>query len=235
MSEMERRFTPVPVQVRAESGHRKIGGYAAMFDKLSRNLGGFVEVVTPSFFNHTRANGWPDVICRYNHDDNMLLGTTGGNTLRLWTDETGLVYEVDPPASRADIVELIERGDVRKSSFAFRVDSKGDEWTLTDQDYPLRKLTSGQLVDVAPVNMPAYESTSAGMRNLDVALASLAARMEADPAEVRKLAQENDLKRFFVRTDIRGASTKPKVKPKKTLLGAAAALELLARREDPYA
>jgi HK97 family phage prohead protease len=232
MSEMERRFTPVPVQVRADAGHRKVGGYAAMFDKLSRNLGGFVEVVTPSFFNHTRANGWPDVICRYNHDDNMLLGTTGGNTLKLWTDETGLMYEVDPPASRADIVELIERGDVRKSSFAFKVDVNGDEWTLTDQDYPLRKLVSGHLVDVAPVNTPAYDSTTTGMRSVEVALRSLAGKMDADLTEVRKLAEENELKRFFVRTDNKGAPKPPK---KKTLLGASAALELMARKQDPYA
>lgn len=231
MSEMERRFTPVPVQVRADNGVRKVGGYAAMFDKLSRNLGGFVEVVTPSFFNLTRANGWPDVICRYNHDDNMLLGTTGGNTLRLWTDETGLMYEVDPPQSRSDIVELIERGDVRKSSFAFRIDNNGDEWTVTDQDFPLRKLVSGQLVDVAPVNMPAYENTSVGARSVDVALRSLADKMQAPLEEVRKMSEENDLKRFFVRTDNRG---KPKPQARKTLLGAAAALELLARKEDPY-
>lgn len=231
MSDLERRFTPVPVQVRAESGSRKIGGYAAMFDKLSRNLGGFVESVCPSAFNHTRANGWPDVIARYNHDDNMLLGTTGGNTLRLWTDETGLMYEVDPPQSRQDIVELIERGDVRKSSFAFRVDVNGDEWTLTDQDFPLRKLTSCQLVDVAPVNMPAYNDTSTGMRSVEVALRSLAEKMGAELPEVRKMAEENELKRFFVRTDNKG---QPKAPKKRTLLGASAALELLARKEDPY-
>jgi HK97 family phage prohead protease len=232
MSELERRFTPVPVQVRAEGNNRRLGGYAAMFDKLSRNLGGFVEVVDRSFFNHTRANGWPDVICRYNHDDNMLLGTTGGNTLRLWTDETGLMYEVDPPDSRADIVELIQRGDVRKSSFAFRVDVNGDEWTLTDQEFPLRKLTSGQLVDVAPVNMPAYDNTSAGMRSVEVALRSLADKMEAPYEDVRKMSEDGDLKRFFVVTSTRGA--KPRKAPKKTLLGASAALELLARKEDPY-
>lgn len=231
MSEMERRFTPVPVQVRAENGVRKIGGYAAMFDKLSRNLGGFVERVRPSCFNVTRANGWPDVICRYNHDDNMLLGTTGGNTLRLWTDETGLMYEVDPPQSREDIVELVGRNDVRKSSFAFRVDVNGDEWTLTDQDYPLRDLVSAQLIDVAPVNVPAYDNTSAGLRSVEVALRSLATKMGADEAEVRKLAEENELKRFFVRTDNKGAPKQPK---KRTLLGASAALELLARKEDPY-
>lgn len=231
-ADMERRYTPVPVQVRAEGAAKRIGGYAAMFNKLSRNLGGFVEVVTPSFFNITRANGWPDVIARYNHDDNMLLGTTGGNTLRLWTDETGLMYDVDPPLARADVVELVERGDVRKSSFAFRMDRNGDEWTMTDQEFPLRRLVSGQLVDVAPVNMPAYESTSAGMRSYDVALRSLADKMETSFEEVRKLSEDGDLKKFFVRTDTRGA--RPKIKPKKTLLGASAALDLLARKEDPY-
>lgn len=233
MSEMERRFTPVPVQVRADNGKRKVGGYAAMFKKLSRNLGGFVEVVEPSFFNHTRANGWPDVIARYNHDDNMLLGTTGGNTLRLWTDETGLMYEVDPPQARNDIVELIERGDVRKSSFAFRLDNNGDEWTLTDQDYPLRKLVSGQLVDVAPVNSPAYDNTSVGMRGVEIALRSLATKMNAEFDEVRKMSEENELKRFFVRTDNRGVPKQ--VQPKKqTMLGASAALALLARKDDPF-
>src|SRR3954464_4032763 len=40
----ERRFTPGRGEVRAGSGEpRTIGGYAAVFNKLSGNLGGFVE------------------------------------------------------------------------------------------------------------------------------------------------------------------------------------------------
>lgn len=234
MADLERRYTPVPVQVRADTDKRKISGYAAVFDKLSRNLGGFVEVVNRSFFNLTRANGWPDVICRYNHDDNMVLGTTGGRTLDLALDETGLLYDVTPPKARADILELVERGDVRKSSFAFRVDTNGDEWGTTDQGYPLRKLVSGQLVDVAPVNSPAYTDTTAALRGdaVTAALRSLAAKMEAPIDEVRQLAAQDELRRFFVRTDNKGALVKP---PKPRMLGAAAALQLLARKEDPYA
>jgi HK97 family phage prohead protease len=224
MSSIERRYTLVPVEVRVHGERRSIGGYAAKFNRMSQNLGGFVERVAPTFFNKSRGDGWPDVLARYNHDDNMLLGTTGGGTLRLSVDDTGLLYEVDPPAARADVVELVERGDVRKSSFAFRVGPDGDEWGLTDQGYPMRTLLSGPLVDVAPVNLPAYMDSSVGMRGIDAALASLASTMEADVEEVRKLAEEDELRQFFVRTDQPAA--------KRAVYGTAAVMEL-KRKQAP--
>lgn len=187
MNNPERRFTRGLVEIRGES-QRAIGGYAAKFDRLSQNLGGFVEQINRSFFNKSQSDGWPDVLARYNHDDNMLLGTTAGGTLRLMLDDTGLVYEVDPPTHRADVVELIARGDVRQSSFAFM--TYEDDWAMTENDFPLRTLISGQLRDVAPVNTPAYQDTSTGLR-------SLAVRFEADLSEVQKLAEEGELKRFF--------------------------------------
>lgn len=228
-SSTERRFTAVPVELRAKEQLR-IGGYAATFGRLSQNLGGFVEDVAPGFFNDSRSRGWPDVLARYNHDDNMLLGTTGGNTLRLSIDETGLFYEVDLPNSRADIAELVERGDVRKSSFAFR--TLEDSWSTTDQGFPKRTLVSGQLVDVAPVNTPAYNDTSVGKRAIDITggLESLARHVDADLDEVRKLADADELRKFFVRTD-RAGQPKPE-KPK--LFGPSAAAQLLARRSDPW-
>jgi HK97 family phage prohead protease len=192
MSELERRFTSVPVELRTKQDAHRIGGYAAKFRSMSQNLGGFVEVIAPAFFNDSRSRGWPDVMARYNHDDNMLLGTTGGGTLRLMVDETGLDYEVDLPESRADIAELVSRGDVRKSSFAFR--TLEDEWSTTDQGFPLRTLITGALVDVAPVNSPAYLDTSTGLR-------SLATKFSADIEEVRTLAKADELRKFFVRTD----------------------------------
>lgn len=215
MSEIERRYTLVPVELRANGDRRAIGGYASVFKRQSNNLGGFVEQVMPTFFNKSRGDGWPDVMCRYNHDDNMLLGTVGGGTLKLSVDETGLLYEVpDPPQSRNDVVELVARGDVRKSSFAFRC--REDEWTQNDQGTPLRSLHTGQLIDVAPVNIPAYTDATAGLR-------SLAQFFEADLEEVRKLATENELRKFFVRTD----------QPTKKGLTGAQALIALQSRIDP--
>ena len=226
MTNIERRYTLVPVELRARGEKRAIGGYAAVFNRLSQNLGGFVEQVAPAFFNKSRGDGWPDVLARYNHDDNMLLGTTGGGTLRLSVDETGLLYDVDPPVARSDIVELVERGDVRKSSFAFRLFTDGDDWSMSDQGYPLRTLVSGQLVDVAPVNMPAYTDSSVGMR-ADGALESLAHKMNAPIDEVRKLADANELRKFFVRT---GGDPRP---PKAKDFGPAALLAIKARSTPP--
>jgi len=199
MSDAERRFTSVPVEIRAGSDKRTIGGYAAKFERMSQNLGGFVERIAPGFFNKSRGDGWPGVIARYNHDDNMVLGTIGGGTLRLGVDEIGLTYEVDLPSARADVFELVQRGDVRQSSFAFVAFE--DDWTTSDQGFPLRTLVSGRLHDVAPVNTPAYEDTSVGTRSIDGALASLARKFEADPAEVRKMAASDELTKFFRRTD----------------------------------
>jgi len=229
----ERRLTAVAVEARAgdDGGPRRIGGYAAKFDVLSRNLGGFVEKVGGSFFDKSRGDGWPDVMARYNHDDNMLLGTTAGRTLRLSVDKVGLVYEVDLPAARADVFELVERGDVQKSSFAFRVPPEGDEWTLDERGFPLRVLHTGQLVDVAAVNMPAYADTSTGVRTLvdpTVALRSLALKAEAPLDVVVAAAATDELRRFLTVT----GSVQPLPKPK--MFGASAAADLLSRREDPY-
>lgn len=215
----ERRFTPGVVEVRATAGgEKRIGGYAAVFGKLSRNLGGFVELVNQSAFNESRMDGFPEVVARYNHDDMMLLGTTAAGTLRLSVDDAGLDYSVAPPPSRADVLELVERGDVRKSSFAFRVMAGGDEWTTTEQGYPMRTLTNVQLVDVAPVVSPAYTDSSVGLR-------SLAEYVHVDPDEVRQYAEADDLRRFFVRSDTESTA----VKATKKLFGPAALAQLRAK------
>lgn len=213
------------VQLRAKGERPRIGGYAAKFNTESKNLGGFVETIAPGFFNDSMSRGWPDVIARYNHDDNMLLGTTAARTLDLQVDNIGLAYDVEPPKSAGYVIELVERGDVFKSSFAFY--TLEEEWSTSDQGFPKRSLVSGQLVDVAPVVRPAYDDTSSGIRSLDrveAGLRSLAKHAQADFEEVRKLAEADELRRFFVRTDQAG---QPVVK--KTTLGAAARMALLAR------
>lgn len=188
MNAQERRFTRGLVEVRAAGDNRTIGGYAAKYNALSRNLGGFVERIDPGFFAKSEGDGWPEAMARYNHDDNMLLGTAAAGTLRLFTDGTGLDYSVDVPQARADVYELVQRGDVQRSSFAFYTFE--DDWGMTDQGFPVRTLLSGQLVDVAPVNTPAYLDTSTGLR-------SLAEHAGADLAEVRQAAEGGHLEQFL--------------------------------------
>lgn len=157
----------MPVEFRAAAeGDKGIGtmrGYAAVYGKLSQNLGGFVEQVDPAAFRKSLADNVP-VMARYNHEH--LIGTTEAETLRLFTDDTGLGYEVDLPDTSVgrDIAALAERGDLRYSSFAFQTIE--DEWDVTEQGFPLRTLRAVRLVDVAPVDDPAYRDTSVAMRSL---------------------------------------------------------------------
>jgi HK97 family phage prohead protease len=234
----ERRFTRFPPELRTdgENGPQFIYGYAAAFGKLSRKLGGFVEQVDPGCFNESRADGWPDVVCRYNHKDDALLGTTYARTLRLATDKTGLAYEVEPPQARADVLEYVQRGDIRHSSFAFRVFPGGDEWGVSEFNYPMRTLLSVQLVDVAPVLDPAYPDATAAARALNGAVESLAGWVQGDPEEVRARLSEGRAMEFFRRSDGNG---KPKERqraaPRPALTGAQALLALQANMSDPYA
>ena len=198
------RFTAQRPELRDSSGVKHIAGYASVFGKRSRNLGGFVEQIDRRAFDATELNGWADVVCRYNHDDNYLLGTTQGNTLVLRTDDTGLWYDVTPPSFRMDIVELCARGDVTQSSFAFRVPDNGDYWERSGPGgMPLRTVTNTELVDVAPVNTPAYTDATAHARSFDDDLIlSLARLKECSPTEVRSYLNEaGNVAKFFKRSD----------------------------------
>lgn len=231
---IERRYSRSPVECRAVGDDRHIVGYAAVFHTarmpaMSKNLGGFVERVMPSAFLQCRQAGWPGVICRYDHDSSMLLGTVAGHTLTVNPDELGLRYDVLPPQARADILELVGRGDIQHSSFAFRVPSGGEEWSLSEQNYPVRSLVDVELIDVAPVLQPAYADSTAGLR-------SLAETVGVEFEEVRKLAECDELRRFFMRTDRPSLPASKQAAPpqRKRMLGAAALTILMDRREDPY-
>lgn len=159
-----------PIELRAgkDGSPGTLAGYAIVYNSLSQNLGGFVERVSPGAADKSIADG-VRVLARYNHDDNFLLGATDSGTVRLSTDSTGVLYEVDLPDTSVgrDLAVLAARGDVRHSSFAFY--TIDDEWGYTAQDFPLRTLNAVQLVDVAPVNTPAYMDTTAAMRSLAAA------------------------------------------------------------------
>ena len=198
----ERRINPFKPEIRSANGAAPhIVGYASVFNKLSRKLGGFVEKVNNRAFTQSKTEGWPDVVCRYNHNDDFLLGTTRAGTCLIDFDDTGLMYDVDPPTARGDIIELCQRGDCQHSSFAFRVPEGGDDWSLSDFNYPLRTLLNVELVDVAPVITPAYPDATSALRAVEGAVNSLSMRFQAEPAEIRSLLAENMGVKLFKRSD----------------------------------
>lgn len=165
----ERRFYTTEFEARNVGNEFRIAGHAAVFERHSQDLGGFVERVAPGAFAKTIREA--DVRALFNHDPNMILGRSRGGmgTLRLAEDRQGLSYEVslDRRQSYAnDLAIAIERGDVTQSSFGFRTIS--DSWSRTDSGYPLRTLTEVSLNngDVSPVTYPAYLDADVAARAL---------------------------------------------------------------------
>ena len=179
-----------PFEVRAVEGipggdNLKITGYAAVYNQLSDDLGGFREKIKRGFF--TPAIGRDDVRALFNHDDNFVLGRTKNDTLILEEDNNGLKVEIVPPDTSyaRDLVNLIKRGDVNQMSFQFVLEENGDSWDSTDLNNVIRTLhTIKELWDVSPVTFPAYPQTKAGMRSArDVFINYLESVLEEEPEE----------------------------------------------------
>ena len=189
---IERRTATEGVELREEGDTLTAVGYAATFNSLSQNLGGFVEEVRNGAFVSTLNQA--DVRALFNHEPDHLLGRSTTGTLRLAEDDHGLRYEIDLPNTTLgrDVAELLRRGDISGSSFGFRTIS--DEWSETDDGYPLRTLTAVALRDVGPVTFPAYSSTEASLR-------SLADDRELNLTDLIEAAEANNLRSLIFPTD----------------------------------
>jgi HK97 family phage prohead protease len=194
MTDTERRdYGANDIEVRVEGDSAFIKGYAAKFNTLSSNLGGFVEQVAPSAFEES-VNREHDVRALFNHDPNIVLGRTRSGTLKLRNDDIGLEYEAEgnmKKRSVRDLVADIERQDVDQSSFGFR--TLEDDWSTTDEDYPLRTLIRVRLYDVSPATIPAYPDTT-------VAIRSLADITEQPIEELVEAAGRDELRSFLLET-----------------------------------
>ena len=181
----ERRTATEGVELREEGNTMTAIGYASVFNRLSQNLGGFVERVAQGTFAKTIQEA--DVRALFNHDADQVLGRSKSGTLRMQEDEKGLRYEIDLPNTQLgrDLAALLQRGDISGSSFGFTTIS--DEWGETEDGYPLRTLTEVKLRDVSPVTFPAYTSSEASLR-------SLAEERSIDLAILVDAAERNDLR-----------------------------------------
>ena len=167
----ETRLFPSKLETR-DDGTRTMTGYAAVFNTLSEDLGGFREQIAPGAFAEVLND---DVRALYNHNSDLLpLGRTP-DTLRLIEDGRGLKVEVDLPDTQfaRDLVVSIERGDVSQMSFGFSVSMDGQKWEDREIDgkkQTVRTLTRiKRLYDVSPVVFPAYPDTEVAVRCLECA------------------------------------------------------------------
>ncbi|MBB4267599.1 HK97 family phage prohead protease [Roseospira visakhapatnamensis] len=164
MVDLERRIAGA-TDLRLEAGDApRIVGHAALFDRLSEDLGGFRERIRPGAFADSLER--EDVRALFNHDPNVILGRNRAGTLRLGEDAEGLAIEIDPPDTQAarDLMVSIARGDVSQMSFGFIVRPGGQSWEKDAEGRVLRTLTAVRLLDVSPVVFPAYPDTAVAVR-----------------------------------------------------------------------
>ncbi len=169
---------------------RTLTGYAAVFNKPSKNLGGFVEVIAPGAFTQTITQR--DVLALVSHDATRLLGRTSSGTLRLSEEDLGLRYELDLPDTTEgrDLAAMVARGDIRGSSVGWLKANAKDSWGRSEQGYAQRTVHEVSLQNVGPTPIPAYEDTeSVGA----LALRSLAEARNLDQQTVEAAAQADRL------------------------------------------
>jgi HK97 family phage prohead protease len=149
---------------KSDDGKRTLSGYAAVFNSLSADLGGWREQILPGAFSKCLASN-PDIVCLRDHNPSMILGRTTAGTLRVSQDEIGLRFECDlPDTTQAnDLVTSLERGDLNGCSFGMFC--QNDNWH-EDNGITVRDVMEADVFDCSVVTYPAYPATSVAVRSL---------------------------------------------------------------------
>ena len=157
---------------------RTIDGYAIVFNQRSEvmldwtdeGIRRFVEVVDPSAVDEALLLS-SDIRALIEHNRERLLAryNKGVGTLSLTIDEHGLRYSFEA-ANTADgdyAVEMVGRGDISGSSFAFRAKESDTEWVKEGNLWVRTIKRFSLLRDVTITTDPAYTQTEVSVRSLE--------------------------------------------------------------------
>jgi HK97 family phage prohead protease len=162
-----RFFVAQELRAAGTSKEPRIEAVAATFGTIA-NIGSFSERIYKGAFTRTLASD-NDVVCLFNHDDNMLLGRKSAGTLTLEQTELGLQFSCALPDTSVarDVYANLKAGNLRECSFGFYVNGpEGERWDVLPDGTTLRTLLDVTLFDVSVVVNPAYSGTSAVGRNI---------------------------------------------------------------------
>lgn len=156
-------FIDVDFKTREEGAQKLIEGYFIVFNQRTELWQGFHEQIAPE-----AVNDLSDIRALYNHDHNLVLGSTLNGTLKLAKDDYGIkgVIEINEKDSDAvNAYERIKRGDVKGCSFGFELLS--EEYTQLDDGGTLATVRELNLFEVSPCVFPAYPQTAINARKQD--------------------------------------------------------------------
>lgn len=153
---------------------REIKGVAVVFNKWSRDLGGFKERIMPGAITQDLINR-SDIIANCEHDSTnymMARSRNGHGTLKLELKDDGLHFSFEAPTTPKgeEILYHVRSGNVDECSFAFTISSeKGAEKWYKDSDGAfLRDINKiGGLYDISLVAHAAYGDTYCTTRSFE--------------------------------------------------------------------
>lgn len=153
-------------QIREDGGKRYLEGYFSVFNEPYQVFDGWVETIAPGAFARYLAGGG-DVKVLWNHDSNIVLGSTANGTAILNEDAMGLFGSVEINENDQEAVNAyarISRGDVDGCSFGFDI-ARQEEWWDEEGVYRTKITEVDPLYEVSPCTFPAYKATSISARN----------------------------------------------------------------------
>ena len=193
MSQTNKEVRSLEGEIKMVGDDRIVEGYAVVFNSRSNELwdfgnGTFVEIIergaiTPELVASS------DVKALLYHNRERVLGRSnkGAGSLTLELDDHGLKYRFTAPntADGDTAVELVKRGDISGSSFAFTVAKGGSRMEEQADGTVLRTITKiSGLYDITLTPDPAYSDTSVAVREMQA--------RESEPSEVSEPSEPSD-------------------------------------------
>ena len=155
-------------------------GHAAVFNRLSHDLGGYRVLIAPGAFDKV-LDGNPDVHLVWDHDTRYVLARTKNKSLELRVDPFGLHVwaRMASTATAKELAILMEGGYIDQMSFACDIGSS--EWAEDAEGNITRTINEVEaLYDVCVCAQGAFPQTDAQLvASLKDAGADLAAAREA--------------------------------------------------------
>ena len=161
-----RSFGMSEMQVEERDGSpTKIVGYPVIYNKTSRDFGGFKEVIKPGSIRNL--NTGDNIMALAHHDKTKPLGNTKAGTLTLRDTETGLYCEILPPDTSygRDIITSVKRHDLDDMSFGFELDYEREWKTVNGEE--IREIKSFTLTEVSVVTIGAFADTEVAVREFE--------------------------------------------------------------------
>lgn len=140
----------------------EVEGYAAKFNVMSHDFGGWREKIAPGAFSRAISEK-QDVPFLWMHDRRTIMARVKSGTLTLEADAIGLRVKASIADTQdgRDLYARLSRGDVDQMSFAFR--AVRQDWDFA-APVAVRVLQDVDLLDVSAVDEGQYPETELGMR-----------------------------------------------------------------------